>query len=72
MAKGTKEQRLRGKKKYYLKYSHHDINSNMRYTKDERDLILAHIISDVELSRFLGRSLMAIQTKRAKLKKWGW
>ena len=55
-------------KRYYDKHAKCAINSRERYTEEEIEMILNHEISDVELSKKIGRSVKAIQIKRCKLK----
>ncbi len=58
-------------KRYYDKHRKYDVNSRERYTEEEIEMILKHEISDVELSKCIGRSVKAIQIKRCKLKSEG-
>lgn len=46
-----------------LKYA---VNKNKHYSKEEVELILAHEMTDFELSKLIGRSIGAIQSKRVK------
>ena len=59
-------------KKYKQRYygaTRNAENSKMPYTEKEIALILNHTMTDRELSKTIGRSMQAIQTKRSKLKK---
>lgn len=58
------------KKKYYQK-TQDAPNRNERYTDYECEMILKHEISDTELSKMIGHSVQAIQSKRNKLNKKG-
>ncbi len=55
---------------YYAK-TEDAINKNMLWTQEEIEAILAHEVSDTELSAQLGRSVKSIQVKRSKLKAEG-
>ncbi len=61
--------RRRYKKRYYKRHQYGNLNGYGRYTVMECKMILEHNVSDVELARLLGRSLMAIQIKRLRLNK---
>ena len=61
------EAKRRGRKKYYAATSN-AINNRKLYTDEENAKILAHEISDRELSKEIGRSMKAIQHQRARLK----
>lgn len=67
LEKWRKTKRLQ-QKRYYDKHAKVAINSRERYTEEEIEMILNHEISDVELSKKIGRSVKAIQIKRCKLK----
>lgn len=59
------------KNKYYSKYykaTENARNKGKRWTKDEDKLVIEHSVSDRELSREIGRSMKAIQMRRAKIK----
>ena len=56
-------------KRYYKKHSQNATNSKQGYTIEEINMIMQHEISDVELSKKIGRSVRAIQVKRAKINK---
>lgn len=58
----------RQKAKYYGKTSNAE-NSRQPYTQKEMELILDHNITDTELAKMLGRSVLSIQIKRSRLKK---
>ena len=56
------------KKRYYDKHSYSP-NGWRRWTPEEIRMCLDHSISDVELSKRIGKSVRAIQVKRHNLKK---
>lgn len=56
------------RKRYYAKTTDAE-NKNQPYTEREIELILQHDITDTQLSKMIGRSVKAIQVKRAKLNK---
>lgn len=58
----------RQKNRYYGKTSSAP-NSRKRWTDEEVQLVLRHEITDTELSKKIGRSVMAIQVKRIIVKK---
>lgn len=64
-----KQTKKKQSKKYYDTHSRNATNSKKQYTPEEIELIIKHEISDVELSKILGRSVNAIQVKRSKLNK---
>lgn len=55
------------KRRYYRKTIFSE-NSKKHYTSEELSMILEHKITDMELSKLLGRSVGSIQTKRRRLK----
>lgn len=61
------DKRNAGRKRYYEK-TQNAINSRLSYSKEEDALILAHEISDTELSKQIGRSVQGIQIRRSRLK----
>lgn len=64
----TKEIRKAYKKRYYVKHNYGDEHSREPYTDVEIKLILDHKITDKEIAQKIGRSVMAIQIKRNRLK----
>ena len=62
------EARYASKERYYAKTKDAP-NKGARYTEGEKELIMAHIMTDPELAEKIGRSVKSIQTYRAKLKK---
>ena len=62
-----RQKRYESKKKQY-QLTQGRAKTSQRYTEEELEMILAHEIPDEELAKKLGRSVMAIQVKRAKLK----
>lgn len=56
------------RKRYYAKTTDAE-NKNKPYSDREIELILQHDITDTQLSKMIGRSVKAIQVKRAKLNK---
>lgn len=54
------------RKRYYKKTSKY---GRRRWTEEEDKLVLAHDITDTELSNAIKRSVSAIQNRRYKLKK---
>lgn len=64
-----KEAKNRRKKRYYTKHAIGKEHRYKRYNEEEIQLILKHEMTDVELSKILGRSVEAIQIKRSNLKK---
>ena len=52
----------------YKKGRKYNINHGCHYTEVEDKLILQHSIPDIELAEKIGRSVQAIQVRRAKLK----
>ena len=60
------DQRLR----YYRKTQDAE-NSNQPWTLEEIEMVLEHSMHDNDLSKKIGRSVQAIQSKRSKLKKKG-
>lgn len=60
--------RNRQRARYYGKTSNAE-NSRQPYTLKEMELILDHNITDTELAKMLGRSVLSIQIKRSRLKK---
>lgn len=66
--KNNPDQWYNQKNRYYRK--HQKLNASKKiYTDDEIKLIMTHDICDVELSKILNRSVMAIQVKRSKINK---
>lgn len=57
------------KKRYYAKYSLHNINHLKRWKYDECLLVLLKPKSDLEIAKSLGRSLESIHVMRAHLKR---
>ena len=61
-----KKTRYNQRKRYYAKTA---FRTKYRYwTKEEEDAVIAHKISDTELSDKINRSVTAIQNKRRELK----
>lgn len=58
----------RQRKRYYDKTSN-AANKGERWTQQEIDLVLKHEITDMELSRLIGRTVASIQSLRCKLKR---
>ena len=56
------------RKRYYAKTTDAE-NKSQPYSVREIELILQHDITDTQLSKMIGRSVKAIQVKRAKLNK---
>lgn len=52
----------------YYKQTQNAPNSKMRWTEEEIDIVMAHEIPDREISKQLGRSVLAIQVCRSKHK----
>lgn len=61
------DKRYADKKNYYARGRDGDRNSGNRWTSAEMDLAMDHSISDRELAQKLGRSIQAVQVKRAKM-----
>lgn len=62
----------RAKKNYNRRYYARTTDAKRRYaryTDAEEKLILAHVVSDTELSKIIGRSVRAIQVRRSVLVK---
>lgn len=62
----------RAKRKYNRRYYARTTDAERRYaryTDAEEKLILAHVVSDAELSQIIGRSVRAIQVRRSILVK---
>lgn len=57
----------RQRNRYYRK-SQKAENSGETWTKKEEDLVMAHSMTDTELSKKIGRSVGAIQKCRCKIK----
>ena len=57
-------------REYYGK-TEDSVNKKAPWTEDEIDAVLAHSVSDMELSKKIGRSVMAIQVKRSRLRAEG-
>lgn len=55
--------------KYYARTVEAE-NRKQPYTEHEVALILEHSVTDTQLSKIIGRSVKAIQVKRAKLKNY--
>ncbi len=53
-------------RKYYAKTAN-AANNGERWSSEEIEAVLAHKETDTELSKKIGRSVMAIQVKRSKL-----
>lgn len=60
------EKRKEYNKKYYAKTA---LYEPRLWTKKENELVLAHNITDDELSKKIKRSVQSIQTQRSRLKK---
>ena len=58
----------RQRKRYYQKTQNAG-NSQEIWTKEDEELVLAHSMSDTELSSLIGRSVGAIQKRRHLIKK---
>lgn len=56
-------------KKRYYKKTQNARNSKLFWTKEDIELVMEHKISDSELSKVIGRSVLAIQKMRCKQKK---
>lgn len=59
------------RKRYYDKSRIDNPNKGRRWTRHERERLKDLSITDTQLSIELGRSVMAIQTKRSKLRSSG-
>jgi len=57
----------RQRKRYYRKTQNAE-NSQSVWTKEDEDLVMAHSMSDTELSGLIGRSVGAIQKRRHNIK----
>lgn len=62
-----REQRNEERKRYYGKTANK--YEARAWTESEDQLVLKHLIPDIELSEKIGRSVSAIQNRRVKLKK---
>lgn len=62
-----KETRNAQRKRYYGKTNNK--YPSRSWTEDEDELVLAHSMTDTELSKAIERSVQAIQVRRCKLKK---
>ncbi len=58
----------KGKLRYYQK-SQGKQNSWKRWTYEEEKMVMDHSMTDTQLSDKLGKSVMAIQIKRGRLKR---
>ena len=58
----------RHKKRNYAQTRDNAVNVGQRWTIDQTNMVLAHEISDRELAAKIGRSVEAIQVRRAKVK----
>lgn len=70
----TEEGRLRRsiyRKRNYDQTRKNNFNKCLYYNKQEDLMILEHNISDRELSKKIGRSVQAIQTRRWRIKNGG-
>lgn len=67
-----REKRNSERKRLYRRSVKHAVNSRKSWTPEEVELILKHDVTDFELSKEIGRSVQAIQAKRAKLKADGY
>lgn len=65
------EKRNNDRKKNYDRGAEYDYCSRMSYSKQEEKLILKFKGTDRELAKLIGRSVKAIQAKRARMKKLG-
>lgn len=63
----NREAYYKSKAKYYSK-TQNACNSRVRWTNEEIKMVMAHEISDTELSKKLGRSVASIQTIRSLVK----
>ncbi len=63
-------QRNAQRKKYYNKHSVYRQNRYARWTKDQDSIVLDHKISDVQISKKIGKSVQAVQLRRCRLKKY--
>lgn len=61
----------KSKKEYYRKRRENATNGWTRWTPDELRMVMDQSITDTQLSKKLGRSVQAIQTKRSKLRSEG-
>ena len=66
----AKERKYRYDRNYYRQSSYAE-NHRQPWTKEEEEMVLAHTMTDKELSYILQRSIMAIQYKRCALRKNG-
>lgn len=66
--KNNQEKSYEYEKKYYNKTTNAK-NRYSRWSKEEDNLVIKHNIPDRELSKILGRSMKAINVRRAKLKR---
>jgi len=62
--KNTEERNIQ-RKRYYTKHRKHAFNKNKRWEEDEISLLFTFPYGDVSLSKQIGRSVAAIQVKRA-------
>lgn len=67
--KSHPEVRRRNRKKNYEQSLEGARNSKELWTQHEDAAVLAHEITDRELAKKIGRSVQAIQIRRARLKK---
>ena len=66
--KNNQEKSYEYEKKYYNKTTNAK-NRYLKWSKEEDNLVIKHNIPDRELSKILGRSMKAINVRRAKLKR---
>lgn len=57
----------RGKKRYYKQFEKGAHNKNQTYTIEEINMIMNKEYLDREISKKIGRSVKALQVKRARL-----
>jgi len=66
--KQYRDAHYRWKRKYYAIRREDAFNSRASWTQEETDAVLRRDVTDTELSKEIGRSVFAIQAKRAKEK----
>ena len=59
--------RYKNRKKYYLKHRLHVPSKKRRWDKEEVALVMTSLMTDVEISRIILRSVLAIQVVRCRI-----
>lgn len=63
------DRRASQRSKYYARMKKWDVRSRMPWSAEDEEIIIEHVAPDRELAKTLGRSVRAIQVRRAQIKR---